>query len=119
MLLSLHKKWSFPLKISSVNVTKSAGNCGFGHIYNLHCKQFTSLTFTFTICSVQGWYTNPVYCKHQYNKREPSEHKSNGKFFENYYLETNHHTMRHSLVLNFSKGSWKEEANNVILASEF
>ena len=26
----LHKKWSFPLRISSVNVTKSAG---FGHIY--------------------------------------------------------------------------------------
>ena len=25
----LHKKWSFPLRISSVNVTKSAGNCGF------------------------------------------------------------------------------------------
>ena len=31
--LSLHKKWSFPLRISTVNVTKSAGNCGFGHIY--------------------------------------------------------------------------------------
>ena len=29
----LHKKWNFPLRISSVNVTKSAGNCGFGHIY--------------------------------------------------------------------------------------
>ena len=29
----LHKKISFPLRISSVNVTKSAGNCGFGHIY--------------------------------------------------------------------------------------
>ena len=29
----LHKKWSFQLRISSVNVTKSAGNCGFGHIY--------------------------------------------------------------------------------------
>ena len=29
----LHKKWSFPLRISSVNVTKSAANCGFGHIY--------------------------------------------------------------------------------------
>ena len=27
------KKWSFPLRISSENVTKSAGNCGFGHIY--------------------------------------------------------------------------------------
>ena len=30
---TLHKKWSFPLRISSVNVTKSAGNCIFGHIY--------------------------------------------------------------------------------------
>ena len=30
---ALHKKWSFPLRISSVNVTKSEGNCGFGHIY--------------------------------------------------------------------------------------
>ena len=29
----LHKKWSFPLSISSVNVTKSAENCGLGHIY--------------------------------------------------------------------------------------
>ena len=29
----LHKKWSFPLRISSVNVTKSAGNCAFGHVY--------------------------------------------------------------------------------------
>ena len=31
--LSLHKKWNFRLRISSLNVTKSAGNCGFGHIY--------------------------------------------------------------------------------------
>ena len=30
---SLHKKWSFPLRISSVNVTKSGGNWGSGHIY--------------------------------------------------------------------------------------
>ena len=29
----LHKKWSFLLRIFSVNVTKSAGNCRFGHIY--------------------------------------------------------------------------------------
>ena len=27
------KKWSFPLRISSVNVTESVENCGFGHIY--------------------------------------------------------------------------------------
>ena len=31
--LSLHKKWSFPLRISSVNVTKCAVSCGMGHIY--------------------------------------------------------------------------------------
>ena len=30
---TLHKNWSFPLRISSVNVIKSAGNCWFGHIY--------------------------------------------------------------------------------------
>ena len=31
--LALQKKYSFPLKISSVNVIKSAENCRFGHIY--------------------------------------------------------------------------------------
>ena len=30
---TLHKIWSFPLKISSVNVSKSAIYCGFDHIY--------------------------------------------------------------------------------------
>ena len=29
----LHKKWSFPLRISSVNKTKSTVFYGFGHIY--------------------------------------------------------------------------------------
>ena len=30
---TLHKKWSFPITISSVNLIKSAENCGFGQIY--------------------------------------------------------------------------------------
>ena len=30
---SLYKKWSFPLRISTARVTKSAGNCRFSHIY--------------------------------------------------------------------------------------
>ena len=30
---TLHKKWSFLLRISSVNETKFAVSCGFGHIY--------------------------------------------------------------------------------------
>ena len=29
---SLHKRWRFSLRISSVNVTKCAISCGFGHI---------------------------------------------------------------------------------------
>ena len=33
VLIAMHKNRSFPLRISSVNVNKSAGNCGFGHIY--------------------------------------------------------------------------------------
>ena len=33
VVLLLHKKWCFLLKIYLVNVTKSVGNCGFGHIY--------------------------------------------------------------------------------------
>ena len=31
--VSLHEKLSFPLRISSVNMTKFAGKCGFGQIY--------------------------------------------------------------------------------------
>ena len=33
IFLSLHKKWSFPLRISSINVTSSAECCEFGYIY--------------------------------------------------------------------------------------
>ena len=32
-LYTLRRKWRFPLRISSVIGSKSAGNCGFGHIY--------------------------------------------------------------------------------------
>ena len=38
----LHKKPSFPLKNSSLNVTKSAENCGFGHIYWRNPEKKTS-----------------------------------------------------------------------------
>ena len=31
--ITTHKKWSFPWRISSENVTRSAVSCGFGHIY--------------------------------------------------------------------------------------
>ena len=33
IIISVHKKWSLPLRIFFVNVTKSTVSCGFGHIY--------------------------------------------------------------------------------------
>ena len=38
----LHQKWSFPLGISSVNVTKSADSSRFGHIYWRNAQWKTS-----------------------------------------------------------------------------
>ena len=38
-------KWSFPLRISSINVTKSAGNCEFSHIYWRNSERKTSFFF--------------------------------------------------------------------------
>ena len=43
---SLHKKWSFPLRIYSVNVTKSTGNCVFSHLLK------KSLMENFIFCAV-------------------------------------------------------------------
>ena len=50
----LHKKSSFLLKISSVNLTKSAVSCGFGHIYWRNPSWKTS-------CAVDAeWILNPA-----------------------------------------------------------
>ena len=45
-LLTLHKKWSFPSRIFSVNVTKSAVSCGFNHLLT------KSLMENFIFCAV-------------------------------------------------------------------
>ena len=50
--LPLHKKWSFPLRISFVNVTKFAWNCGFGHIYWTNPLWKTSF---FVQCTTLWW----------------------------------------------------------------
>ena len=48
--IALHKKWSFPLGIFSVNVTKYAVSCGFGHIYLGNSKWKTSLVQCWESC---------------------------------------------------------------------
>ena len=48
--IPLHKKWGFPLTISSVNVTKSTGNCRFGHIYWRNPRWKTSFFVQCMVC---------------------------------------------------------------------
>ena len=49
---SQHKKWSFLLRISSVNVAKFIGNCGFGHIYWRNPEYKTSFSSNSTVIRV-------------------------------------------------------------------
>ena len=57
---TLHKKWSFPLSISSVNVTKSAGNWGFGHI---HWRNSWWKTSFFVQCHLPANFQSSVGCR--------------------------------------------------------
>ena len=50
---TLHKKWSFPLRISSVNVTKSAGN--WSHLLK------KPLMENFIFCAVQTFQNNCIF----------------------------------------------------------
>ena len=64
MSLTLHRKCSFPLRLSSVNVTKSAGNCGFGHITEkiLNGKLYLKTIFDFFVTkySAHCLFLNPL-----------------------------------------------------------
>ena len=42
ILYSPNKQWSFPWRISSVNMTKSTVSCGFGHTYCGNLQRKTS-----------------------------------------------------------------------------
>ena len=42
LLITLHKKWNFPLRISSVDMTKSAVFSSFGHIFEWNSLGKTS-----------------------------------------------------------------------------
>ena len=51
------KKWSFPLRISSVNVTKTAVSCGFGHIYWRNPEWKNSFFVQWKYCCSLLWVT--------------------------------------------------------------
>ena len=42
----LHKKWSFSLRVFSINASKSTGNCGFGRIYWRNPSWKTSFSYS-------------------------------------------------------------------------
>ena len=50
--LTLYKKWSFPFRISPVNMTKFSGNCGFGHIYCNKSLINEKLHFLFSVICI-------------------------------------------------------------------
>ena len=58
MRIHYTKKWSFPLRISSVNVnvTKSAWNCGFGYTYYLNLSWKT-----FILLCIDWYLINPFH----------------------------------------------------------
>ena len=56
LLLALHQKGSFALKISLVNVTRSAENCRFGHIYRANRYWKTSFFVQSCIVSIFVFY---------------------------------------------------------------
>ena len=59
-----HKKWSFPLRTSSVNLTKSAVSWGFGH----SCEEMLSLKLHFL-------YSDSYHVKTQSRDKNPSNLK--------------------------------------------
>ena len=57
VVLSLHKKWNFPSRISLVNVTASPVSCALGHIYRrnpwwktsfFECSVLDAFSYTFS-----------------------------------------------------------------------
>ena len=58
-LIWMHKKWSFPWRISSVNMTKSAVSCGVGHIYWRNPSRKTSF-FVHWYGQIVGEITTPL-----------------------------------------------------------
>ena len=86
LLITLHKEWSFPLRISSVNVTKSAVSCGFGHIYWRKSQWKTSY---FVQCYIsafprRGWW---AFSSITNTKKEKVTKKVRNKSY--YHLERN------------------------------
>ena len=56
--LSLYKKWSFPLRISPVNVTKSGGNCSVWWVVCFSCSVWDGYERVSTLKSYGRW----VWC---------------------------------------------------------
>ena len=58
LVLSLQKRWSLPLRISSVNVTKFAVFCRFGQIYwRYYCRK----TSFFVQSCIPSWSVNTFH----------------------------------------------------------
>ena len=91
MFLLLHKKWSFPLRISSVIATKSVRNCGFGHIYWKN-----------------PWWKTSFFVQHPFQKKLYIFSISFFIYFETVYIWPMYHTLdkRISFRIIFYLSKW-------------
>ena len=86
--MALHKKWSFLLRISSVNVTKSTVSFGFGHIYrrNPQWKKLHFLCSVVIYCRLVGYVSSLWFCLNfKKNFRFWFWDKNFFKYFPNFY----------------------------------
>ena len=75
---SQHKKWSFPWRISGVNVTKYPGNCGSGHIYWKKCllENYDTGSTVDIGTTLVVWHCKKVFPKKLFSKCEDNSSKS-------------------------------------------
>ena len=70
-----HRKWSFALRVSSVNMTKSAGKCGFCYIYwkNLFfCAVIYTIRVAICFCFPE-YYAKCIIPLHWRQLNEPTQ----------------------------------------------
>ena len=108
-LETLHKKWSFSLRTSSVNVTKSEGNWGFGHIYWRKLLWKTSFLVQRELTLFQ-----------QKVKHQPTSPMHFGKRSPNKKLDwTNIYILPRNVIINSYLSNFQYKMSNNILYLDF
>ena len=83
-LLILHKKWSFSLKIPSVNVAKSAEIWGFGKIYSRNC--YWKILFFVQCKMLMPWEAKKEYLQIKYQRADKRIYEPDWNFIFTFWI---------------------------------